>query len=170
MHLDPGDQHVARRPRRNSVHDSAYRRLGLRSASFGATMRRVPSDKIEVLGAGQLHRLARNLLRRHAWLQQVSVRAWCWVDPIEHDGAASDRLASCVTDIEFAVGATVPEALMRAGRPSKPLALRQLDDELAAERCDHYAELLDSLGRGARQITLRRGAASNGTATSRLPD
>lgn len=121
-------------------------------------MRRVPSNKIEVLGAGQLHRLARNLLRRHAWLQEVSVRAWCWVDPVEHDGAASDRLASCVTDIQFAEDATVPASLLRLGRPSRQLALRQLDDELAAERCDHYAELLDSLGRGTRQITLRRGA------------
>jgi hypothetical protein len=124
-------------------------------------MRRVPNDKIEVLGAGQLHRLARNLLQRHAWLEEVSVRAWCWVDPIEHDGAASDRLASRVTDIRFAAGAAVPEDLLRSGQPSKQLALRQLDEELAAERCDHYAALLDSVGRGARQITLRRGAVAH---------
>lgn len=115
-----------------------------------------PSDKIGVLGVGQLHRLARNLLRRHAWIQEVSVRAWCWVDPIEHDGAANERLASRVTDLQFASGAAVPEGLWRSGRPSKRLALRLLDDEMAAERCDHYAELLDCLGRGSRQITLRR--------------
>jgi len=119
-------------------------------------MRPPPSDKVEALGTGQLHRLARNLLRRHAWLEEVSVRAWCWIDPVEHDGAACERLASRVTDLRFVSSAPVPEALQHAGRPSRQLALRLLDDELAAERCDHYAELLDSLGRGERQITLSR--------------
>jgi hypothetical protein len=131
--------------------------LGLNSAFRIAAARHAPSDKVEALGAGQLQRLARNLLLRHAWLEEVSVRAWCWVDPIEHDGAASERLASRVMDLQFASGAVVPEGLRAAGQPSKALALRLLDDELAAERCDHYAELLDSLVRGSRQITLRRG-------------
>jgi len=132
-------------------------------------MRQVPGDKIEAFGAGQLRRLARNLLRRHAWLQEVSVRAWCWVDPIEHDDdAAGERLASRVTGLQFAANATVPEGLRRSGRPSKRLAQRLLDDELAAERCDHYAELLDSLDRGTRQITLRRsGSAGESSPASR---
>jgi hypothetical protein len=148
---------VVRRFHRSSVHDSAHRRLGLKRTTRIAVARQAPSENVEALGAGQLQRLARNLLHRHAWLQEVSVRAWCWVDPVEHDGAASERLASRVTDLQFASGALVPEGLQASGQPSKALALRLLDDELAAERCDHYAELLDSLGRGSRQITLRRG-------------
>jgi hypothetical protein len=154
---------VVRRFRRNCGHDPAHRRLGLNDTRDFAAMRQPLSQNVAALGAGQLHRLARDLLCRHPWLQEVSVRAWCWVDPVEHDGAASERLASRVTDLQFAAGAVVPEALRLFGWPSKHLALRLLDEELAAERCDHYAELLDSLGQGSRQITLRRDAATRGS-------
>jgi hypothetical protein len=112
---------------------------------------------VESLGAACLRRLAHEMLRQHAWLQQVSIRAWCWVDPSDHDEAARERVASRVTDVQFASSVELPKALLQSDRPSRLLVMRLLDQELAAGCCDHYAELADGLSRfGARQITLNR--------------
>jgi len=99
------------------------------------------------------------MLQRHVWLQQVSVRAWCWIDPADTDGVARERLGSRVLDVKLASSAAVPDELRLSNEPSKALVLRLLDQELAAGCCDHYAELVDGLSRfGARQITLSRSA------------